>query len=180
MSLISSKRVFVFFAILALSLSHAKQKNVLFIVVDDLRPELNCYGADYIHSPNIDNLAKQGVLFERAYVQQPVCTASRASFLTGLRPDSTGSDYPYSIYTVEELLEGNRPSVMRHFMNQGYYVRSVGKIHHVYNEDFTEKSVSAGWGTKYVKFSKGMKKVNFHRMNVRMWKMMLMMMAKIP
>ena len=98
------------------------------------------------------------MLFDRAYVQQAVCTASRASFLTGLRPDSTGSDYPYSIYTVEELLEGNRPSVMRHFMNQGYYVRSVGKIHHVYNEDFTEKSVSAGWGTKYVNFPKGQKK----------------------
>ena len=88
MTVLSPGRAFLFLAVLALSFAQAKPKNVLFIVVDDLRPELKCYGADYIHSPNIDKLAEQGVLFERAYVQQPVCTASRASFLTGLRPMS--------------------------------------------------------------------------------------------
>ena len=138
-----------FFACLACGLSAAEQMNVLLIIADDLRPELGCYGAEYMVTPNIDQLAKEGTLFERAYVQQPVCTASRASFLTGLRPDTTGSDYPYSIHTVENLLEGDRPSLLRHFMNQGYYVRSVGKIHHGYHEDFTEKSYSAGYGTSY-------------------------------
>ncbi|MEA2067748.1 MAG: sulfatase [Verrucomicrobiota bacterium] len=122
---------------------------MLLIIADDLRPELGCYGADYMVTPNIDKLAEAGTLFERAYVQQPVCTASRASFLTGLRPDQTGSDYPYSIYTVEELLEGNRPSIMRHFMNQGYYVRGLGKLHHGYEEHFTEKSVQ-NWLPQYV------------------------------
>ena len=136
----------------------AEQVNVLLIIIDDLRPELGCYGADYMVTPNIDQLAKQGTLFERAYVQQPVCTASRASFLTGLRPDTTGSDYPYSIYTVKNLLEGDRPSVMRYFMNQGYYVRGIGKVHHGYNENFTEKSYSTGYGTSYVDVS--LKKAN--------------------
>ena len=138
-----------FFACLTWSLSAAEQMNVLLIIADDLRPELGCYGAEYMVTPNIDQLAKEGTLFERAYVQQPVCTASRASFLTGLRPDTTGSDYPYSIHTVENLLEGDCPSLLRHFMNQGYYVRGLGKIHHGYYEDFTEKSYSAGYGTSY-------------------------------
>ena len=136
----------------------AEQKNVLLIIVDDLRPELGCYGAQYMVTPNIDQLADEGTLFERAYVQQPVCTASRASFLTGLRPDATGTDYPYSIYTVKNLLEGDRPSVMRYFMEQGYYVRGVGKIHHRYNEDFSENSYSAGYGTRYADVS--LKKTN--------------------
>ena len=117
--------------------------NVLLIISDDLRTELNCYGADHMVTPNIDRLARDGTLFERAYVQQAVCCASRASFLTGLRPDSTGSDYPYSIYTVEELIEGWAPTFPRHFYNEGYYVRTLGKIHHWgYEEHFTEDSLN--------------------------------------
>ncbi len=56
--------------------------NVLFIAVDDLRPDLGCYGKDYIKSPNIDALAKNGTVFERAYCQQAVCSASRTSVMT--------------------------------------------------------------------------------------------------
>ena len=144
-------KIITFFLVcFACSVLSAERMNVLLFIVDDLRPELGCYGADYIVSPNIDQLARDGTLFERAYVQQPVCTASRASFLTGLRPDTTGTDYPYSIYTVENLLDGDRPSFLRYFMDQGYYVRGVGKIHHGYHEDFTENSYSAGYGTKYL------------------------------
>lgn len=124
-----------------LTLTCVGQKpNVLLIISDDLRTELNCYGVPHMVTPNLDRLAKQGILFEQAHCQQAVCSASRASFLTGLRPDSIGADYPYSVYTVEKL-ESDRVSIMRHFMNEGYYVRSIGKVHHVYNEDFSEPSV---------------------------------------
>lgn len=64
----------------------AERPNVLFIAVDDLRPELACYGKQHIHSPNIDRLAASGILFERAYCMVPTCGASRASLMTGIRP----------------------------------------------------------------------------------------------
>lgn len=109
--------------------SEKKLPNILFIISDDLRTELKCYGADYIHSPNIDRLAEQGALFTRAYCQQAVCAASRASFLSGCRPNTTGVDYPYSQYFVNEFWP-KHPSIAEYFENQGYAVRTIGKIHH--------------------------------------------------
>jgi iduronate 2-sulfatase len=61
--------------------------NILFIAVDDLRPEINAYGAKHMKTPNIDRLAGEGVMFERAYFQQAICMASRTSILSGLRPE---------------------------------------------------------------------------------------------
>ncbi|MHC4251362.1 MAG: sulfatase-like hydrolase/transferase, partial [Planctomycetota bacterium] len=66
-----------------------KKPNVLFIPVDDLRPQLGCYGRKEIVSPNIDRLASEGVVFERAYCNVPVCGASRASLMKGVRPTPT-------------------------------------------------------------------------------------------
>ena len=79
-----------------------QKPNVLFIAVDDLRPELNFYGKSHIISPNLDKLASQSLVFERAYCQVPVCGASRASLLTGLRPTRdrflAGAFIPHSWY----------------------------------------------------------------------------------
>jgi len=126
-------KIFLFFiAFLMLSCTHEKpneKPNVLFIIADDMRTELNCYGADYIHSPNIDNLAKSGVLFNNAHVQQAVCAASRASFLSGCRPNTTGVDYPYSKYFMNEFWPAH-PMLAEYFEQNGYYAHTFGKIHH--------------------------------------------------
>src|SRR3954451_1404726 len=83
-----------------------KRPNVLFIVVDDLRPQLGCYGDSLAKSPNIDKLASQGLLFNRAYCQQAVCSPSRSSLLTGRRPDTT------KIYNLEDHFRTFLPDVV--------------------------------------------------------------------
>lgn len=110
-----------------LQVSAETQYNVLFISVDDLRPLLGCYGHSEMHTPNIDKLATQGTLFNRAYCQFPVCNPSRVSVLTGLRPDTTG------IYDNPTDFRKVLPGVVtlpQHFKDQGYHTRSVGKIAH--------------------------------------------------
>ncbi len=108
--------------------------NILFIMVDDLRPDLNCYGNQQIISPNIDDLARSGVLFERAYVQQAICMASRASLLTGYR---TNEHRIYSCRSVQELIPGVE-TMNRFFKNNGYNVLAKGKIYH-HREDHVEQ-----------------------------------------
>jgi len=99
--------------------------NVLFIAIDDLRPELGCYGAKEIQSPNIDSIAKQGIVFERAYCQVPVCGPSRASMLTGIRPTSETCNK----WTVEEFAK-NAVTLPQAFREAGYYTISNSKIFH--------------------------------------------------
>ena len=106
--------------------------NVLFIAVDDLRPQLGCYGQDFVQSPNIDQLAAEGVLFERAYCQQSVCAPSRASVLSGCRPDTT------TIYDLQTPLRSVMPDVLslpQHFKQHDYETRSIGKIYHHRSDD---------------------------------------------
>src|SRR5690606_28521988 len=104
-----------------------KRPNVLFIAVDDLRPELGCYGAKHILSPHIDALAASGTTFLRAYCQQAVCSPSRTSLMTGLRPDST------KVYDLNTHFRDKIPDVVtlgQHFQQHGYYAVSMGKIYH--------------------------------------------------
>ena len=103
------------------------QYNVLFIVVDDLRPLLGCYGHPEIHTPNIDALAERGTLFNRAYCQNPLCHPSRTSMLTGLRPETT-SVFSNAVNFRERLPDA--VTLPQHFKASGYQTQSVGKIEH--------------------------------------------------
>jgi iduronate 2-sulfatase len=113
-------------------LDAAEQRNVLFIAIDDLRPELACYGHGTVKSPNIDRLASRGLLFERAYCQQSVCGATRFSLMTGLRPDTTG------VYGNQQPLRKTMPDVLslpQYFRQHGYETVSLGKIYHHASDD---------------------------------------------
>jgi arylsulfatase A-like enzyme len=135
--------------ILALSIdlliaAEQKKLNVLFIAVDDLRPELGCYGASHIKSPNLDKLAASGMKFNRAYCQQAVCSPSRTSLLTGLRPDST------KVYDLQTHFRRTIPDVValpQHFKQHGYHTESMGKIYHGGLDDAVSWSVPA-WNAR--------------------------------
>lgn len=111
----------------ATSGAKANKYNVLFIAVDDLRPELGCYGTPIIQSPNIDALAKAGTLFNRAYCQQAVCSPSRTSLLTGRRPDTTKV---YDLHTHFRKFLPDIVTLPEHFKQQGYHTQALGKIYH--------------------------------------------------
>lgn len=105
----------------------ASRPNVLFFAVDDLRTDLGCYGNAEVKSPQIDALASRGVVFRRAYCQQAVCSPSRTSLLTGLRPDST------RVYDLVTHFRNTVPDVIslpQHFRESGYYTVGLGKIYH--------------------------------------------------
>ncbi len=109
----------------------APKPNVLFIVVDDLRPQLGCYGDKQMISPNIDRLASEGALFDRAYCQVPVCGASRASLMTGLRPT------PTRFVDYDTWVEKDAPDVADlpgWFLQHGYDTFSMGKVYHFYTD----------------------------------------------
>jgi arylsulfatase A-like enzyme len=101
--------------------------NILFIAVDDLRCQLGCYGNEQMITPNIDSLASGGVKFNRAYCQVPVCGASRASIMTGVRPTR---ERFVDHKTLAEKDAPNVTTVNTHFTNHGYYTVSVGKVFH--------------------------------------------------
>ncbi|MGB7347089.1 MAG: sulfatase [Pirellulaceae bacterium] len=145
----------VFFAILFASViavhgSGADKPNVLFIAIDDLRPELGCYDSPIAVSPNLDALASGGLLFNRAYCQQAICRPSRASLMTGARPETTGLFHNY--VSLREL----QPEILtlpQHFIAHGYEAAYCGKIFH--NGDTDE---GTSWSRDPVKWIKGLKK----------------------
>ncbi|MBC8355589.1 MAG: sulfatase [Planctomycetes bacterium] len=106
--------------------------NVLFIAVDDMRVELGCYGNTPALSPNIDRLAGRGVTFNRAYCQQAVCNPSRASLLTGRRPDTLRI---WDLPTHFRELYPDIVTLPQHFKNNGYFTQGIGKIFHNWRQN---------------------------------------------
>lgn len=117
---------------------------------DDLRPLMNCYGHSQMHTPNFDRLAAQSVLFERNICQQPICMASRASFMTGRRPDR---DNIYSCQPLHEL-NPEATTINRHFAKAGYDVYGTGKIYH-YAEDNKKQFEPRYYSTDGKAFGRG-------------------------
>ena len=104
-----------------------KKMNVLFIAVDDLRPQLGCYGHKQMVTPNLDRLASEGAVFLSAYCQQAVCSPTRSSLLTGCRPDTT------KVYDLVTHFRTALPDVVtlpQHFKNNGYHSVGISKIFH--------------------------------------------------
>jgi iduronate 2-sulfatase len=105
----------------------ASRPNVLFLAADDLRTDLGAYGHPEARTPHLDALARRGVVFERAFCQQAVCNPSRASLLTGRRPDTI------KVWDLRTHFRETLPDVVtlpQHFKNHGYTAVSIGKIFH--------------------------------------------------
>ncbi len=129
--MLRSKKLFILsltFAFFAFRFIAAADKpNILFIAVDDMRCDLGCYGVSHVRSPNIDQLAASGVLFQRAYCQQAVCNPSRVSLMTGLRPDTTRV---WDLVTDFRTTIPNAVTIPQHFRAHGYRAVAFGKIFH--------------------------------------------------
>lgn len=105
----------------------ADKPNILFIVADDQRNNLGCYGDPYAKTPNLDKLAAEGIMFSRAYCQYAMCGPSRASLLTGLRPDTV------KVYDLNTTVRKHNPELLtlpQDFKNRGYFTRAIGKVFH--------------------------------------------------
>ena len=110
-----------------------KQKpNILFIAIDDLRPELGCYGSEIAVTPNLDRLADNGLLFNRAYCQQAICSPSRASLMTGARPETINV---IENYTYFRELNPDIITLPQHLRANGYETVYTGKIFHAQYND---------------------------------------------
>jgi iduronate 2-sulfatase len=127
------KKVFILLLLITFTMVvHAKDgvKNVLLICIDDLRPELNSFGASYIKSPNIDRLALAGRSFFSHYVNAPSCGPSRCTLLTG-RYGATGNNALFKrAEKIANNQEGIPPSMPEWFRQNGYTTVSVGKVSH--------------------------------------------------
>jgi iduronate 2-sulfatase len=114
--------------------------NVLFITVDDLNTDLGCYGHPQVKSPHIDRLARRGVRFDRAYAQYTLCNPSRASFLSGRRPETTGI---FDLQTPPRKRMPDAVFLPQLFRQHGYFTARFGKIYHDGRDDALSWDVSS-------------------------------------
>jgi len=112
--------------------SKSKKMNVLFVSIDDLGPNLGAFDNEYIVSPNLDAFAQTGTTFRRTYCQAAVCAPSRASLMSGLRPDSTRV---WHLGDKFRKIHPNMVTMPMHFKEHGYHTVCIGKIFHNYMPD---------------------------------------------
>jgi arylsulfatase A-like enzyme len=105
----------------------ANKPNILFIAVDDLKPLLGCYGNTLVKTPNIDRLAKIATVFNKNYCQQAICGPTRASIMTGTRPDVT---QVWNLTTQMRDVNPNLVTLPQYLITQGYETSGIGKIYH--------------------------------------------------
>jgi len=134
--------------------SHAADKpNILFIAADDLRPELGCYGSQTAITPHLDRLAEGGLLFQRAYCQQAICSPSRASLMTGARPETIKV---IENYTYFRDLNPDILTLPQHFRANGYETVYMGKVFH---GQYTDEELS--WSRQPARDEVGIKPPRF-------------------
>lgn len=118
--------------------SAAKPPNVLFIAVDDLKPSIGAFGDSMAITPSMDRLAEAGTVFLNSHCQKAICGPSRASLMTGMRPDSI------RVWVFGERMREINPdiiSIPEHFMNHGYTTTAMGKI-------YDPRNVNDKWDTE--------------------------------
>ena len=127
-----------------------QRPNILFIAVDDLRPEIACFGAKHMHTPQLDHLASRGVLFERAYCMVPTCGASRASLMTSVRP-TRGRFTTYFAWAQKDAPAA--VPIHTHFKANGYNTVSLGKVFHN-KDDHADGWSEPPWRSKLDQYQK--------------------------
>lgn len=127
-----------------------QRPNILFIAVDDLRPEIACFGAKHMHTPQLDHLASRGVLFERAYCMVPTCGASRASLMTSVRP-TRGRFTTYFAWAQKDAPAA--VPIHTHFKANGYHTVSLGKVFHN-KDDHADGWSEPPWRSKLDQYQK--------------------------
>ncbi len=142
----SNRILCLYFILIAATVQaqQSKKMNVLFIAIDDLKPNLGCYGDKIVKTPNIDRLAKMGTMFMSNYCQQSVCGPTRASLMTGMRPDYT------KIWDLKTQMRDMNPDILtlpQYLISMGYNTAGVGKIYHP--SSAINKIDPASWNQPY-------------------------------
>ena len=144
------RTIFLIISLLFFSVNLVAQQknkpNILFIAIDDLKPILGCYGNTMVKTPNIDRLAKMGTVFMSNYVQQAVCGPTRASLMTGKRPDYT------KVWDLKTRMRDINPDILslpQHLITQGYTTQGIGKV---YDQRCVDKELDKpSWSVPYYK-----------------------------